>query len=41
MTRAFTILLTCLLLLMPFAASAEAEDMLTLFVATDLHYLAP
>ena len=41
MTRAFTILLTCLLLLMPFAASAEAEDTLTLFVATDLHYLAP
>ena len=41
MTRAFTILLTCLLLLMPFAASAEAEDTLTLFLATDLHYLAP
>lgn len=29
------------LLLTPLAASGEAEDALTLFVATDLHYLAP
>ncbi|MGN0752817.1 MAG: metallophosphoesterase [Aristaeellaceae bacterium] len=40
MTRAFTILLAFLLLL-PLAASGEAEDTLTLLVATDLHYLAP
>ena len=37
-------LFTCLLaflLLAPLAASGEAADALTLFVATDLHYLAP
>lgn len=33
--------LLAFLLLMPFAASGETEDALTLFVATDLHYLAP
>ncbi|MGN0971409.1 MAG: metallophosphoesterase [Aristaeellaceae bacterium] len=40
MTRVLACLLA-ILLLMPLAASAEAEDALTLFVATDLHYLAP
>ena len=41
MTRACAFLLVILLLLVPLAAPAEAEDALTLFVATDLHYLAP
>ena len=42
MTRACAVLLGILLLLLvPLAAPAEAEDTLTLFVATDLHYLAP
>ena len=40
MKSVITILLAFLLLL-PLAASGEAEDSLTLFVATDLHYLAP
>lgn len=40
MTRVLACLLA-ILLLTPLAASAEAEDTLTLFVATDLHYLAP
>lgn len=35
------IFLLVFLLLTPLAASGEAEDALTLFVATDLHYLAP
>ena len=41
MTRACAVLLGILLLLVPLAAPAEAEDALTLIVATDLHYLAP
>ena len=41
MTRACAVLLGILLLLVPLTAPAEAEDALTLIVATDLHYLAP
>lgn len=40
MKSVFAFLLT-LLLLVPLAASSEADQALTLFVATDLHYLAP